>query len=451
MTKVDEILEELRRGTPLKEIRSKYVSQSQLYEAFRLYFAEADREIQNRQIQLASLNSEVRDRQNEATSLNKQVTEAQGERAKTESDIAKLQGDMAKLEGQLKQRRTELDSIRDELSNLEKAGITKGLIGRVSQMEVESGQELLQRVGTAKDYAEVQRSLIQLNAEKVRIQQEIADLSKTKEGLSRDIQSERNILDESERKTATFREAVNVTVGFFQEGYATQDLKSLAKAIKLLSIKDDPQLSIERLVRGLERAKALGKLEEGIKEKEKELETLNASINTAKGELRSMRGTVLKEIHEANTQAAKQIEDTARQAAEDVTSTGRVWQDQIQKVDQKALASLDQYHKEVLSWGELMRKAGETKEQLDNANLLLGILKYPETVKKLPMPIVAQVMNRIYLWTRVRLPDQTMKPSYDIYQKDFNLNYLTSYKLPVVFEWCKEELERRVDEEAARK
>lgn len=43
LTVKEDILEELRRGTPFAEIRRKFRSQSQLYEALGEYLAEADK------------------------------------------------------------------------------------------------------------------------------------------------------------------------------------------------------------------------------------------------------------------------------------------------------------------------------------------------------------------------------------------------------------------------
>ena len=53
MTVYEEILEELRAGTSLDEIRKKYRSQSQIYLALRIHFEETEKEYRETQLKLA--------------------------------------------------------------------------------------------------------------------------------------------------------------------------------------------------------------------------------------------------------------------------------------------------------------------------------------------------------------------------------------------------------------
>ena len=65
----DEILAELKKGTSLSEIRKKYRSQSQLYEALDIFLFEADGMVQERNITLQSVIGELSERKAELESV----------------------------------------------------------------------------------------------------------------------------------------------------------------------------------------------------------------------------------------------------------------------------------------------------------------------------------------------------------------------------------------------
>lgn len=347
MTRVDEILKELRKGTPIKKIQSMYPSRAQLYQAYSKYFPEADREIERKQTQSQSLNSQISGRQSQLESLDEQITEHNQQKDKVEKDRNKLEQDLAIIKRGTEEKRNELNEITTKLSELEKIGVTQELLTRIHEMEVESDEALLERAKTAANHTKTQKELDKLIMRKNRVEEEMARLEKTKGDLISDIQTQRNLLDESRRRTRAHEEAVGVVTKLFLDGYTTPDLDSLRQGLNLLGIKGDSTLSIQRLVRGLDDVKTLFGLENSVRESRQELKTLRANIGKARGEFRAMEATVIKAMDKAMVQAI-----------DDLTSTREAGLKNIEATAQEATKSLDKICKDADERTETVLKAG---------------------------------------------------------------------------------------------
>ena len=148
------------------------------------------------------------------------------------------------------------------------------MVTRVHEVEVESGDALLKRVETASSHVGIQRGLAKLNDQKKALEAEIVSLDQKRGKILGDITSQGNIFDEATRRNQAFASALKVMTSFFSDGYTPSDLQRIRQALNLIQIKDRHQLSINRLVSGLEEAKTLVGLTDQIAERRKELETL---------------------------------------------------------------------------------------------------------------------------------------------------------------------------------
>jgi chromosome segregation ATPase len=505
MTKTDQILNELRAGKPLKQIQGKYNSKAQLYEALGIYISEADLKIQKRQNQLSSLNSEIVGIQQKLNLFNTQASQLKKEIDDAEKVKVQMGQEIARLEGELEEKKCELNQINTNLSELAKIGVTPEIVTRIKGMELEFGEDLLERVKTVVDYMSIHKVVENLNKEKTSLEDETAGLEKKKNHLISDIQTEKNRLDESKLKTQTFKEAIAMTVYYFTNGYDTADLKSLKDGLDLLGVKGDPKLSITRLVKGLERIKTLVNLEDTVKEYEKKLQTLNENIAKAEGELYAIRDITVNAIKEAadygRARASEtwentctQIRNTGKESIRKITELGENSEKTLgnlsQKVEttisetgkvegtiaetlkteteksakkfdactEKALRNFDTHVSETMNsvkkdfeeWGNVKERVGKYEERIGYANTLLGILETPEMLKTVPLQLIARLMNRLYLWASMLLAGETMTPSENIQNKEWQLATYKRYQLPVIFEWCSEELERRMREAIGR-
>jgi predicted nucleic acid-binding Zn-ribbon protein len=301
MTKVDDILADLRNGTSLEVIQKKYRSWGQKTEAYRIYVAELDQDAQKERDQLSPLTSKIKDLQGQRDSMETQVRrlkdliqrsekEHKSWEEKTAKEKGQLESELEGLKETIEKRRGELDKINLTLSDLSSRGVTIEVVTRIDDMEFQANENLIEIVKTAAERNRVRIELFELMEKKKGIEKEISSLEKKVEGLRDNIQAEKNTLDESQSKTRTFQEAMNITGWFFSQGYRTEDLKSIKDAIELVGIKGDPTLSVDRLMRGVEEAGSLNNLRDNIKKSREELRTLRDNINSAEGKLTAILG-----------------------------------------------------------------------------------------------------------------------------------------------------------------
>jgi chromosome segregation ATPase len=334
MRKVDEILAKMRKGVPLKEIKKKYRSQSQLYEAIRTFTTEAYREIQQKQMSLSSLGSQQTALERKARLLNSEANAIKKEMAKEKAahkawvdEVQKrkkqLQQELVSLDANLKSKQQELSTIKAKLDGLAKIGVTTKFVARICTMEFESGDNLLERVRTASEHIAIKKELEDTITRKNLLKQEIACLKKQKDGFITEIQSQKNVLDESKLKNRHFREAISIMRSFFRAGYHTEDLKRIKDGLDLLQVKGNPALSIDRLVRGLENVKSLAGLEGEMQKSKKKLQTLQDKIVKAKGELEAIRDITVEVINKTRKNAVNQIKKTGDNTIAEIVSLGR--------------------------------------------------------------------------------------------------------------------------------
>ena len=189
----------------------------------------------------------------------------------------------------------------------------RGALSRVSspKFTAESiyGTKLLERLETKVAFLDLQNDLIQLKTDKTILDEQKGKLEAEVTQLANEIQNQTNILDEIKRETQTLKDDVDEVSEFFKAGYNRNDLKTLRKDLDLPGIRDNPSLSLDRLVTGLEKFRNLVHLEDTIKESSKELETLQTNLSVTKGELTAIHDVIIQDIEAAKTDATTKFVD----------------------------------------------------------------------------------------------------------------------------------------------
>lgn len=268
----------------------------------RIFIPKTDQLIKNLNDQYTSLTSEVKDLKSQLSTLNDTHRKLRESVSIAEHGKVQLQRELADLEKVLLERQGILDEIISKLSYLEKIGVTLDIVSQIHGMEVNSGEDLLNYVQTVADFLQAQKELNRFKDSKRHLEEAIVMLTKQKGTLKTDIRSQQNTLDQLMIQIRTIRNAVDMVTELFTEGYTTEDLRSLKTGLDLLGVKGDSTFSLRRLVTGLENVKNLTTLNNQIQEKEKQLKTLTANINKAKGELNSYQEIVIKTLNEAKVQ-----------------------------------------------------------------------------------------------------------------------------------------------------
>lgn len=351
MTKIDDILEEFRKGTSLREIIKKYGDAGPLHRAYEQYRPEMEHIIQQKRNELAPLSSKVKGLNDHIEALEKREKELTGSISSLEKEHErrvrewteeenKYQKRLEALRKDLDRENKEFKDLNLKLSDLSKRGVTIELVARIQDMQVKSGKDLLKRVETSEKYDEVEKNLSKMQDNIQQLQKEISSYTKTLENLRDNIQLEKNAFDELQSKTRTFQEAIKITVWFFTKGYKTADLKSIKDGIELVGVKDNPTLSIDRLIRGVDEAGSLNNIQDIIKKSKEELETLQDEIASAEGKLTAIQGIVIKAIDLTKDNAVSQIENLGNNSVLDISKLRDDIENALKDLEKKAKGNL---------------------------------------------------------------------------------------------------------------
>jgi len=434
----DEILEELRKRTPLAEIRRKYRSQSQLYEAIREFLEETDKIVEEGQERLEKVEGGLLEAETELKRVDHQKKEVSME-------VEELSKSREKLSKEVARKTEHLDSLNKDIAELRVKGFTSQILKKIKTIEDRSGPELLSQVETVEKYRQIEKELSSLKNKKSVLEGKVRDLETRKEKMEERAISEKNMLDELKLRIATFKEAVATVRSLFRDGYSTKDIQSLKHGLDMLGIKGDPLLSISRLVKGLEKQRSLVALEDRVAEERKELTMLKKALAVTKIELKVAK-QVTKVFEDIKAAGVKAISETAEQTNKTIKSAEVKFETQLREslvnFDACIQQTMEGVREELGEWGELQQQKGKLEETLDYCLVLLGILKSTEFLKKVPLSLVVQLFDRLHLWSEMNLKDISIRPSENIHNKENKLQTWHSYKLPVLIEFVYEDLKQ---------
>lgn len=189
------------------------------------------------------------------------------------------------------------------------------------------------------------------------------------------------------------------------------------------------------------------------------VEEIKSVCSSAKSETYELRKKIVDEMNDVGSSYTKKFDATNKtavstlnqisKAASGITAyldseTERVTnrlKNSIFVVTQQFIKDMDEYNKlkDEIRDQEILRTYGY---------YLLGVLKYPEEIKKVPLPMMAQLMDRINLYVQVSFPDVAAFPSGKVASGYTGLSSWTKYKLPALTLFLTEEFEKRALEAA---
>jgi len=65
-----------------------------------------------------------------------------------------------------------------------------------------------------------------------------------------------------------------------------------------------------------------------------------------------------------------------------------------------------------------------------------------EPLKEVRLPLIAQLFDKLHLWSEMNLKGVHVHPSENIHKKEYTLHTRQIYKLPVLFEFVNESLKQ---------
>jgi chromosome segregation ATPase len=416
------VKEDLHAGKPWDVIYKRYRSKSQIYEGLTDWFEDVKGEITAKQDEAAGLDAKIEDLTSKVKGAS---TEHAGLLEKNE-DLKEKCAQLSENVSSLEQRKATLDThvnnLTSRIDELASRGVTLETVEKIHTAQFESGEDLLGRVQTAQAHARLQEDEEKLRVEKEKLEGTVNSLEETVKGLQEKVTSAENKLDTLRDETAIYGTAVDVVKRLFRTGYSTKDITHLSEGLKTMGIKDDPQASLKRLVKGLEKAKSLIVLNEQIKEAEAELKAIQRDLNAAKAELKSMNDTTLKTIGDARETAVTEIEKTG----DEVTAEMR--------------GVLAELREDVKGWGEIQREAGKLQGDIENAQNFMAFMQEDEVLEMAPPSFASALMDRIRLWINKKHSQVRVAPSKEAHAKDDSLITWKKYSLVALAEFVHEAL-----------
>jgi predicted nucleic acid-binding Zn-ribbon protein len=439
LTIKNEILRKLREGIPLKEVKEQFRSQSQLYDAIREFLEEASNTIEERQMRLRKAEEDSLKATNELQRLDLEKNRLQEEVAGLGQTKQALAAEASRLTGKR-------NYLLDEMKKLELNGFTPQIMEQLDTIVARSGQELVLQVETAEKYAQLRKEFSCLRTRTFELRDETRALETKKRNIEQQASSEKNALDELKVQTASFREAVAVAESLLEDGYTTEDVKSLKHGLDVLGIKGRPHASVTRIINGLAKLKSLMDLEGKLCRRRGELAALNRDKESVKSELETAKELTLKTIEEIRVRSVQMISNTAQQSSDQMGQTAEKLAanvtESLVRMDAKVREAEEIYKTRLNEVAELECRKAAAEEALGQGLVLVGMLRSLEYLRKVPVAFMVDLLDRIQIWCELNFPTKSVTPHQGICAKDYNLMTVCSYKLPVLIELAKEGLKQ---------
>lgn len=259
------------KGVPAEKIRQEYPNRgATLTKAIQKFLKWAPPHLNELLEKIAPLESKAKELQGNVGLLIKENSERVNTSLKLKETNQNLQMELEKVKGEIEERNT----VFEHLKELTDRDVPFELIQRFSELEFESTEELTSRIKTLEAY----KSLVE---DKENLEEAVENLEKNKAKAEKELDKlkeettyQRNELDAEKAKTRSYREAVETTCGFFEDGYSFTDLNSLRSGLKAVAIKEKPQISLSRLMNGIQNSKSLSHLTDLIEEETERLKPL---------------------------------------------------------------------------------------------------------------------------------------------------------------------------------
>ena len=279
---------------------------------------------------------------------------------------------------------------------------------------------------------------------------------------SEKVESEKNALDEVQRRRRLHEEAYKVVQGFLQEGYDVGLLLSILEPLKGLSVKGQPITSLKRLTDGLSGYKRLTELQDECTKKEVELAKLMKESAYIEATLIMMKNTVLEELEDAKAKSIKMIDEQGLEALKLLRSLKDQYtshldefkKDQIDRNEQlsknaaikingttdRALENikettnslkktLTQYENIIRKWGAAKEEAGVLKDEMRFSKIIHDAFLLKESTGNVPSEDMALLVRFMSIYIHEKHPNAKIQPYDEIADTDSNIRRYQEYKL----------------------
>jgi hypothetical protein len=427
----DEILAQLRARRPFREIRTEVHSISKLYEAGGQYLDELE-------VDLETKGEENLKLEEERYCLEAQVENLRVEVEGRREENQKLEQETGRLSDEISEKAIELNSLQETIDGFQERGFTPEIMNKLESMVDRGGDTLLKQVESVDKYHEAMKGFSCIKKEEGRLVRNVRALEKKKKQTQDSLDSLQNRIDEMKLQAMSVKDAVDVVFWLLKRGYRMEDVKAVAYGLEFIGVDDDPDLSISRLVAGLKKQKGQAILAKKVTRKRQELNELEKAVEDKKMRSRIAEEVTLKSIQEVKNASIQAIQSTTNVTNQVLTAT-------CEEFDKRTQASLQDFGMradEKIKWiEEQCRQRSEFEQQkvlsqrvFGYGQFLQSILESDKFLSTVSLQWVLTLSQRIRLWIRINLPDETVFPSDSVCQRQFGLIRYQTYNVSVLAE-----------------
>jgi chromosome segregation ATPase len=467
MTRQNEALKDMQSRKPWKKLIDAYGKYT-IYTTLNTYLPSVENQIKRLERKKVDLESTIRTYSAQMETLTSTVQKLEADKGTLEGQIVELHSTEQKLISNLELRKNRLLQIDSELANLERKGITLELVAEISEMDVASPEELSERLKTKEQYDALIKEVSKYQKELEKLQTNNRSMIRRLDQVREEIKSERNSLDEARHTNIFFKKSLDLLIKFQRKGYPAELLDRMLIAVDRLAIKGEKATSIRRFLRLLGQVKESNELEVRITQLKAERDTLKGEIAEVKGILAALKNGALKPIQETRKEAIHSIHAISNTTIKSINGIDLEFNNVLARTLQEILStlgetqskgesalrvhekllketlssvywivqnSLNVYYDEIQRWGSIKEEVKEYEMDIQRANLLLGILKEPETITTIPFEIIVALLERISMYLQYKFQDTTIAPPPQIANREFHLTSWTSIRITSLIAW----------------
>jgi len=460
--KRDLVFERLMNGDSLGDVRREFKGGSSVYKGLKLFFERSEGRVLEYHTKIKSLDGELKAKK----ATNKKISEELRVANKTVEELDKQvkvkKNEISSLNEKYSEVWNTYETLTSKLDSLRKKGVNEPAIARIGKLDFGSGDELLGRLSTHEKHMELQSEIkgLGLQIEEMTSRLKLDDT--ILENLKVDIASENNALDEVRRRRLLHDEANKVIQGYLQDGYDPELLLSLLEVLGGLAIKDQPKLSLERLVQGLKEYRELSLLKADLQDTQNEFDEISLKLAEAEASLVIIKKIILKEIEEAKNESIKMLLEQHSDAADLYSELKKQVETDLETlmnnhaagltilkedalanliaVNNKAVDTMDTagnnfrdamvgYESTIRDWGNEKKLEGKFKEIFRYAEIIYDIHESPKDVREIPPHIMERFVYTAANWAHAMVPDAMRKPDSGTRRLDRNFYEYTDYKI----------------------
>lgn len=469
-------LEKMKAGASWKDLKDEF-GQSTLYTAFSDYFAWAEGRVRNLLGKIQESKASSASFREEEQKLRFQVGVLSRQVDELESIGSHLREDEEALSFKFKSKEEQLRDLEQRVEDLREQGCTEEVFSRICRIEFGDGDELLARIETYEIHEELKKAVTSHRDELDRIKTAVEQENQALDEIKNEVNSWSNLLDEWKRKAWMWKEAQNVMLSFFKDGYDTATLIGLKRAVNVLVVKGNPRVTVKRLLDALGDMKELTEIEATLRQRKRELTRTQKELDKAKGSLKAVKENILDEIESTLEVSSRhlralneiavnkiqkqgtQTEERFKRLSEDLNTqaealrenaetairmTGDEYRREIHGLNEAAQQCLGDYRSEVQKWGKMKEEMGAYAGLIEYGYVLMGVLKNPEAITKIPPEVMVQIVERLHLYVLHKFPDVYTTPSPNAADKEYSLNQYMRCRLSSLVEWLKDDLNIRL-------